>query len=396
MSIHEAVVVRDVGRTGALAGLFLELLDSADALTDRVVAQILAGEHAYAETTISEEMLYDIVRRNICALLETLGGKLDSLQAARDAGRLKAEHGVPLAGLLHAYRLAGLELWDQMIARSARADRSEALLRVSSDVWGIIDRFSSAAAESYREVVDERDRRNQQTRSVMLLALLDADTPVREAAGLLRTLGLAEQGQYVVVAAELDRSGADPLPAVEGRLRRAGVGSTWATWSAEHVGLISGASVADIDRAVQVVMDAATSRVGISAVFSVISAGAHALGEARLALECVPRATAGVHRYGRAPLDTLLVAHPDRAAELRANVLGALEAGPEHDHLLDTLEAWFRADGSTAEAGRLLNCHRNTVGYRLARIAELTGRSVTRPADAAELYAALRAVRLGA
>ena len=42
----------------------------------------------------------------------------------------------------------------------------------------------------------------------------------------------------------------------------------------------------------------------------------------------------------------------------------------------------------------MLHCHRNTVGYRLGRIAELTGRSVGRPAEAAELYAAVRAVRL--
>jgi DNA-binding PucR family transcriptional regulator len=64
--------------------------------------------------------------------------------------------------------------------------------------------------------------------------------------------------------------------------------------------------------------------------------------------------------------------------------------------LLDTLEAWFAADGSTAEAGRRLHCHRNTVLYRLGKVAELTGRSVSRPAQAAELYVGLRAIRLGA
>ena len=63
--------------------------------------------------------------------------------------------------------------------------------------------------------------------------------------------------------------------------------------------------------------------------------------------------------------------------------------------LLDTLEAWFDADGSTTDAGKRMHCHRNTVLYRLGRIAELTGRSVSRPAEASELYAALRAVRLG-
>ncbi|WP_328919887.1 helix-turn-helix domain-containing protein [Streptomyces sp. NBC_01724] len=44
--------------------------------------------------------------------------------------------------------------------------------------------------------------------------------------------------------------------------------------------------------------------------------------------------------------------------------------------------------------GTTLHCHRNTVLYRIARIAELTGRVPTRPVDAAELHVALRALRL--
>ncbi|WP_406433052.1 PucR family transcriptional regulator [Streptomyces sp. NBC_01589] len=76
-------------------------------------------------------------------------------------------------------------------------------------------------------------------------------------------------------------------------------------------------------------------------------------------------------------------------------MLAGLLTGEGRDAaLLDTLHAWFAADGSTAEAARQLHCHRNTVLHRIARIAELTGRVPTRPVDAAELYVALRALRL--
>ena len=71
-----------------------------------------------------------------------------------------------------------------------------------------------------------------------------------------------------------------------------------------------------------------------------------------------------------------------------------LAAAVDAEPLLDTLEAWFAADGSPAQAGIMLHCHRNTIGYRLGRIAELTGRNVSRPTDAAELYVALRSMRL--
>lgn len=394
MTIHDEVVGKPGVTASSPADLFRELLGCVDQLTDRVIEQILSGEHAYVESAIPAEALREVVAVNIEALLRAMGGEPATLRPARDAGRLKAEFGIPLVGLLHAYRLAGLALWDEMVARSATRHRSEELLRVSSDVWGIIDRFSNAAAEAYRDVIDERDRRGQHTRSIMLLALLDADTPHREALGILRTLGLAERGRYLVVSAELDGSGGDPLPDVEAQLRARRLGSTWSTWGAELVGVIACADGRDPAEAVAVVADAAASRVGISTSIPSISQGSRGLREARLALECVPRGAAGAHAYGAAPIDVVLVSHPERAVELRSTVLGALADWPDQGHPLDTLDAWFRANGSTAEAAQLLHCHRNTVGYRLGRIEELTGRSVARPVDVAELYVALRATRL--
>ncbi|MBD5784694.1 helix-turn-helix domain-containing protein [Cellulosimicrobium terreum] len=396
MTIHDEVAAPDVAPLAPVADLFRELHDSVHKVTDHVVAQILAGEHAYVEAGIPPAALHGIVAVNIESLLRSMRGEPDDLAPARDAGRLKAEYGIPLASLLHAYRLAGLALWDEMVVRAAPRHRSEQLLQVSSDVWGIIDRFSNVAADAYRDVVDERDRRSQHARSLMLVALLDANTPPREATGILRTLGLAEQGTYLVVSAELDPSGDDPLPDIEARLRHRAVRSTWSTWGAEHVGVVACWGKQEVAGAVSTMAAAASTRVGISSAIASVADVSRGLREARLALECVASGTTGAHAYGAAPLDVLLVTHPEQAAELRTTVLGVLADSPDLGHLLDTLEAWFRADGSTAEAARALHCHRNTVGYRLGRIEDLTGRSVNRPAQAAELYAALRATRLGA
>ena len=65
----------------------------------------------------------------------------------------------------------------------------------------------------------------------------------------------------------------------------------------------------------------------------------------------------------------------------------------EGDLLLSTLRAWCAADGATSTAAACLHVHRNTVRYRLRRVEELTGRSLTRPAGIAELQLALAAVR---
>ncbi len=379
------------------ADFFLELVDSVDSLAEGVVDQILAGENEYAENPMSRELLYSIVNENISALLATLAGTTDSLAAARRAGRIKAEHGIPMASLLHAYRLAGLQLWEEMMARSVGTQRTEVLLHLSSDVWGIIDRFSGAAVESYRAFVDERDRRDEQARSVMLLSLLDGSAAPGEIGRLLRALELPGHASYLVVAAERSSSGADPVPEVHGRLRAVGISSAWTAWKGEYVGLIALSHRADVDRAISVVSAAATSRVGVSRPFTQLSASPSAVGQARISVECIASPGLGIHRYGSAPLDLLLVAQPGYGAELR-DVIFARLLGPDSADaavLLDTLEAWFDADGSTADAGKRMHCHRNTVLYRLGRIAELTGRSVSRPAEASELYAALRAMRLG-
>ncbi|MDH6236484.1 helix-turn-helix domain-containing protein [Cryobacterium sp. CG_9.6] len=377
--------------------LFTDLLDSVPALSARIVDQILHGEHSYAESTLELHVLESVVTENIEALLRGLAGSTRSLEAPRRAGRVKAASNIPMAGLLHAYRLAGLLLWEEMMTRSLTSPQSsETLLQVSSSVWGIIDEYSNAAAEAYREVMDDLDRKDQQAKSVKLASLLEGDTATRDIPRVLRALGLPEQATYLVVAAEGSGTGDDPMPGVTPRLRAAGIHSAWATGKGEFVGLLACVLDTDTAIAVHIVSERAASRIGVSRTFSSLTGARDAVTQARLSLRCIPNGSVGAHRYDSAPLDLLIVRDPASAAEARATILGSLNAigGRESDLLLDTLAAWFEANGSTSEAARLIHCHRNTVLHRLTRLAALTGRSVTRPVDAAELFIALRAARL--
>ena len=377
--------------------LFAEMLDSVEVISARIVDQILNGEHSYAESTLELSVLESVVTENVEAILLGLSGSNRSLEAPRRAGRVKAASNIPMAGLLHAYRLAGLQLWEEMMSRSQASARSEALLRVSSAVWGIIDEYSSAAAEAYREVIDDLGRKDQQATSVKLLSLLEGEATTGDIPRMLRALGLPEHASYLVVAAELSGTGDDPMPGIASRLRAAGIPSAWATWKGEFVGLVGCPVNADTAVAIHVIAELAAARIGVSRSFASLKDASEAVNQARLSMQCVPHGDMAVHRYGSAPLDVLLVRDPVSAAEIRGTVLGALKSIDPRDAalLLDTLEAWFAADGSTSDAAHLIHCHRNTVLHRLAKLSELTGRSVTRPSEAAELYTALRAARLG-
>ncbi|ODU02764.1 MAG: hypothetical protein ABS81_16600 [Pseudonocardia sp. SCN 72-86] len=82
---------------------------------------------------------------------------------------------------------------------------------------------------------------------------------------------------------------------------------------------------------------------------------------------------------------------PDGLRRLADQRLGPLE---DHDtqrstELVATLRAWLDAGGSTSAAARALHVHPHTVGYRLRRVADLTGLDPQRADDVFELRAAL-------
>jgi DNA-binding PucR family transcriptional regulator len=68
-------------------------------------------------------------------------------------------------------------------------------------------------------------------------------------------------------------------------------------------------------------------------------------------------------------------------------------ADQERDILFETFQAWVDNDGSMRTVGELLFCHPNTVRYRLHRIEQRTGRSLSKPRDVTELCLAFEVHR---
>jgi hypothetical protein len=378
--------------TGSLVG---RLLGSVDPMAEELTDEILRDERSYAESTLlSRTQMRDAVRDNLRVILLALQGEPVALDAAQAAGRLKAELGIPLAAVLHAYRLGGRYIWDRLLSAAQASGCAEELLPVASEIWMVIDEASSAAAEAYRATISEQDRRDAAARGVMLTALLDGSTggSATRAWEIARVLRLDGHGPFLVVFAE-DLSLPGTLP---GRLRACGIGSEWVQQAGAVTGLLALPGPHAVDVAFSVLVDAGPGRVGISREFGSPALAPGALREARLAARCLPAGVPGTHVYGSSPLALLAAASPDTAAEVARVVFGSLRSLPatEQELLLDTLSAWFAAGGSTVRAAGVLHCHRNTVLYRLNRIAELTGRKIGAPDESAELYIALQAVRL--
>jgi hypothetical protein len=371
-----------------------DLRDALDQLSEQVADEILHAEPVYRDSRLPAAVVQPLVRANLAEILAALAGEPSSLAPARETGRVTAAEAMPLDLLQHAYRLAGLRIWEELARRLRSQTDTTALLRASSRVWFAIDRSSNVAVRTHLESsagLSENMARTELLRGVLTGAVHDLETA-------RRALGLPTHVMLVVAVtapgvSAVPTTGTTPAP------RGVAPGSAQPTTrSLTHEGarLTLVAAPASEEAYNALASLAAHARTGASRPFTRLADAPAALTEARTAVRSLPLGQVGLARYGDRPLDALLAADGERAAELATAVLSGLRDRDPRDEelLLGTVEAWFEHGGSGTRAAAALHCHRNTVLNRLARVADLTGRDVNDPRAAAELYAAVRALRL--
>jgi hypothetical protein len=369
------------------------------ALGERIAERIRADVPAYADESL---IPFDSLRRSCTANADLVLRHLRRAGApdpgpARETGRIRAEQGMPLADILHAYRIGFEYVWSEILAeaRSRPAVPDIQLVERSAEIWKLFGLYAEAVAAAHREAAAELAVQRGARRSALVEALFSGVLADRitlwDAA---RELGLPDRGPYAVVAAAADSPGVEPLPGVETALRQAHLASAWRLLPDQQIGLIA-LPAAEAEATGLRILRRAGARVGVSPRFPSLRDTPQALRFARLALAGLPGTGPGVARFDDNPLAMLVAAAPAEAAHLMNVVLKPVLDLPGHERtrLLDTLENWFAADGSAATAAQRLFVHPNTVRYRLRRIEELTGRSLSDPHTVAEFGAALLAAR---
>ncbi|MEU6776743.1 helix-turn-helix domain-containing protein [Streptomyces sp. NPDC046759] len=385
-----------MGLSNVGAALLARLPELGVRMTERIRAEV----ESYADDSlIPFSSLRESCEGNADLLLGRFAhGTRPDVGAALQTGRLRAEQGVPLADTLHAYRVGFELLWSEMVDEARRHPEvtDAELVAGSSEIWALFGRYAEAVAAAYREASAELALQREARRSALAEALFtgalaDRTTPW-EAAG---QLGLPERGPYAVVAASVPDPGQEPLPGIEAALRRAGVPSVWRLLPDQQIGLVS-LGHHDAETVSLRALRRRRARVGVSPRFDSLRETPQALRFARLALAGLPGEGPGVTRFDDSPLVMLVAAAPAESSRLVEVALGPLLELPEAERarLLQTLGHWFAAGGVAAEAADRLFVHPNTVRYRLRRIEELTGRSLSDPLTLADLGAAMYALRL--
>ncbi|WP_433566974.1 PucR family transcriptional regulator [Nocardia sp. CA-151230] len=357
--------------------LLVELRTDMAAITKIVTARIEHDEKDYGDAALGHDELITLVTDSLAALMDAISDAPFSLEPARRAGRLKAERGIPLDSLLHAFRVAGRAFW-QVIVERAEHDAHPALPQLSTLVWATIDEYSVAAADAYRSAGVTADEQPDQR---LLRALLDRDIPETQRADLSRKMRLPARGIFAVMVGDV-------------HLAATGVTTLRTFYVDDWVSLAAATSPVTLDHALRAVSTPA----GASKPFADLMSAPAALEQARLAFRCLSATDTGIHIYASSPARALIAAHPELAADVLSDWLGAFDQldTDDADALVQTALAWYELGGSTSAVGERLHLNRNTVLHRLKRIEQLTGSTFTVPAKAAVLYLALQARLLNA
>ncbi len=394
----QAAVAADLALLGSvLAGWRDEL---AGAMADQIVSQARVDGALAAR-----EVVLRSCGAHVDALLRLPGlPPRQRAEAARgvaaDQGRAGAGRGVALASLLEGYRV-GVRVLGQAVLRAGggagRLDRDR-LARAASGVWSLHEIWVQGMTEAYRTAAHEQALARERERSDLVGAVLDGH--LHDGQDLWETvqaLRLPHDGRYVVVAAEVLAAGEqEQVRVVENRLSRAGVPSAWRIRPGGHAAVAGVAAVrgtAGLEALTGVLSAAWPHRAGISPRFQGLGGARRALRFATLAMAGAPPGSAGVTVFDQAPVAVLAASAPDVIAEVAAAVLGSLNRLPDQERavLVGTLRTWLASGGSVDTAAKTLFCHPNTVRYRLNRVTEHTGRSLTDPHAVTELTLALQA-----
>ncbi|MGW6580977.1 PucR family transcriptional regulator [Streptomyces globisporus] len=387
------------------------LVASLPALTDRLVEALHAQEPAYRAAIDSDraevwQEVHHSLRHNVGSLIQPREFRESAHRTSRWIGEIRAEQGVPLDAVLHAFRMGGAMVWQDLVDETARRDPDDIrlLVHVAADVWNFVDEHCGVVADAYRQAERRLSWRRENRQRLMVAALLDGTARIADLAEAAEMLGLPEQGRYAVLAVAAGPrepgSGAGPgavaRPPVE---LPAGAPGATALWhpgpDAEFAILPLTGPPGELSELAAALDVPAGTRAGIGSAVE----GLAALGDARRLAETALRAcpaSGGTVLLDEHLPDALVVSSPALAGALADRVLGPLDRldPADRDVIVETLTAWLDADGSAQRAGARLYCHRNTVLNRLRRFEQLTGRCLTRPRDAVEVSLALAARRL--
>lgn len=305
-----------------------------------------------------------------------------ALDELRESVRARADEGVPLEDLLHAYRIAGRFGW-QILRRHATAGEQAVLLDAAELAMLYVDLLSNVVTETYlaerERLVSEEERGARE----LVERIVDGTPLTPEERELARRLDVPLRDCYVPFAAAIPDASPRRHGALASRLR--GEGRLTVSEGDRVFGLaLAPPEAGGLGEGPQVVLALGeeTPRTELTT----------AREELQLLVDHGRRARlTGVLTPASHSVELLLARSPRVARALCQRILDPLARGGEGADLVHTLRTLVTCGFDRARTSRALHVHRNTLGYRVNRIEQLAGIDLASPRDVACVYLALAA-----
>ncbi|WP_162903602.1 CdaR family transcriptional regulator [Leucobacter sp. wl10] len=375
------------------------LADNAEAIGERLLEAYtdeIVDYRSLPEGYLSRDVA-DMARRNLLTLLSWLSGEVDearSLEEFRNSAVRRFRQGVSVQALLHAYRVWGQVVWNE-IARLPVCQTSPATgFTVAGEVMRYVNRVSLAVANSYLEEAEDVIQDRQLAERDALEELLSSSLISERVASYLTRLGTHLRQEHRVLLLRRRHSTAsephdtrDGLAAVRRFLARDPRYRPLIGLREDEIVVVlpmpeeRKLSIREVADDLARSLDAFV--VGVSR--------AHE-GEAQVATAYREAADASRVAYARGDrrayfyTDVLLQSVIDRSG--LGDVVHAETVAPliayDRKHgskLSDTLRAYILHRLNLTRTAEELSVQPNTVRYRLDRIRELSGRDPNHPDD---------------
>jgi len=383
---------------------------------DEVVAE---GAHAISNNVpsyarLGEDFMDDVrdaVRENVAILAQVLSQGRDiskeELEQIERVGARRAEDGIPLEDVLHAYRTVSRTCWDVLAdeCRHFEGDALEASIELAEAVLRYTDQISTCVADAYARAQRSIVREQEGARREFLADLLYGTEATPE--DILRrahTFGYdLSLSYFALVGVGPDNDSRKELNIAAAVTSTAGLGAAdpIVLQKAEHIiALIPVDPTTDFAAMPEKILAELDGdwRFGMGGPGLGLEGVRRAYLEAREALEIgtALRLEGQLHRFEDLLLYHFLRIEPALVDRFVEQMLGPLIEYDERrkGELIKTIEAYFSVDGSVKLAGEALYAHPHTVSYRLKQVERLTSFSLRDPEEKLRMQLALRAYRL--
>lgn len=305
----------------------------------------------------------------------------------RDSAVRRFHQGVPVQALLHAYRLWGHTVWEQVRQAPQIRNNPELGLVVAGKIMRHVDLVSTAVAQAYLEEASGVIRDREVVRRDLLEALISGNPSPERIHRLSQYFGLPTTARYTVVlvrSRQLSQSSPESLRKTLGTVRDhlhpSETGFLTGVRDEEVVAIYPLHQASSQHEMLRVQADALAAElprylVGVSRTHTGLATVSSAYSEAQDAITSTQvTAEKRAHFYADAMLDHIVESSPFKSV-LYEEVIEPLEQY-DRDHradLLATLRAYCASGFNLSGTAKALIVQPNTVRYRLKRIHELTG-----------------------